>query len=1050
MMKIRSIHILFLLVVGQWSLAQSFLDHVSLEDGLSQSQIRCILQDSRGYMWFGAQHGLNRYDGYEMEHYYRNPFDSTSLSSDDISVLYEDSQQRIWVGTRLGLNLYDPIEDHFIRYDSIFVSHQLAGQQITAIAEDRWQTIWVGTLNGLWRFIPNGKSFDPIRYETDSVAAFALNSNQVGNLVADQKGNIWFGTNQGLTRVMVENPAQLPQNQKIKFLHADNSDDPVLQQINFPVFRLFVDQNNRIWLSARHELFRLNPAKNEVLELTGQLDHQSTMILAMLVDRFGELWLGTLGEGIFRYRIQDSTLQLTNRIRENAFVKNGLKSNYILHLYESKKPDADIVWIGTRDAGVQLFSRSKNSFEQWDQILAQENKATATSVFSICTDSYGDLWVGTYEGLFRIDRQTKQYKKYLMQPGYPAKNEHHAILEDSRQELWIGSNEGLYKYDRKRDRFNLVPLPTFRGMQPAIAALYEDREQNLWIGTPPYLLKMNSQTGEQDMYSKALPEHDENSLTAVNNIQEDQDGNLWFGTNDGLVLHNPIADEFIRFQNNPNDPTSLIDNLILDVYCTPEGQLWICSPRGLSKLLWEKGRAKFHHYTEQDGLPNSFVYSALPDDQGRLWLSTNGGLSCFDPATKTFRNYDAQDGFAGREFNSGAFHRSQNGELFFGGLGVLVSFRPDQMVENEHLPRLAITSFRKMKDVLSLDSLLAKNETVRLNYKERIFSFQLSALDFTNPAKNEYAYHLKGSQDHWVDMGTNRYLSFAQLAPGEYTLEIKASNNQGRWNERDLLSIPIVITPPFWRTWWFYSLTFLFIGVLTFSAYRYRVQMKVERAVELERVKLEENERVRKLAAQDLHDEFGNTLTRISLLTELIKAKSNGNGNGEVKNLLTKISDNANRMYQGTKDFIWAINPEHDSFYEVAVRLKDFGDDAFDKTGINFRVGGIEDKMKSVMLPMGASRHLVMLFKEAMSNTLKHAAASEVCLTFQINGENAEISWQDNGVGFDLEHARGGNGLQNMRSRAKRIDADLQLASEANNGTKVTVAMQAQSMTQQS
>lgn len=1033
---------LFLVLCGSVQ-AQSFLDQLSLEDGLSQSQLHCILQDSRGFMWFGTQHGLNRFDGLEMQHFYQNPFDSTTLSQDDIRFLFEDSRHQLWVGVRHGLNRFDPVHHEFIRYDSLFAeTNSPLSQQITGIAEDAWQTLWISTFNGIWRFMPHGNTYKTKYFLVDSTNSNQMTKGSVASIKADQEGNIWLGTAKGLYQVVVKNPHTQPEKQNLRFIPVLLPEQPaqLAEDEYFPIHHVFYDRNNVLWTSSGKRLYKLDPKQKKWVQLTRSPEEQQYQPTAMLVDRFGDLWIGTAGSGIFRYQCVDNHLILKTHISENTNAEKGLKSNFITVLYESNHPDEDLIWIGTREAGAQWYSRSKNSFRQWDQILAKNQTSGATAFFGICTDSYGYLWVGTYDGLFRIDCKTNEYKKYLMNPQKRPMNAHQTILEDSRRTLWVGSNQGLFRYDRRRDEFTSVPLPEHRGVQPLIMRLSEDHQGNIWVGTNSYLLRMENK-GDGQISLKQMAANQQNvNFQSVGAITEDIEGNFWIGTQQGLFCYSPKTNEFKQFKNNPKDPKSLIDNWILNVYCAEDGQIWVCSPRGLSKLIWDNGKATFKHYTEKEGLPNSFVYGILPDKRNRLWLSTNAGLSCFNPKTEQFRNYDSNDGLGSREFNSGAFHLSKDGEMFFGGLGVLVSFFPEKMIENQHLPATAITAFRKWEEEIPMHQVFAEDGSIRLNYKDDLLSFNLAALDFTNPSKNEFAYRLKGWQDNWAYIGNRRNISFTHLAPGDYVLEVKSANNQGRWNEDKILSVLIFIKPPFWQTWWFYTLAALLTGTLVISAYRYRVQMKVQRAVELERVKLEENERVRKLAAQDLHDEFGNTLTRISLLTELIKAKSL-NGNGEVGSLLTKISDNANRMYQGTKDFIWAINPEHDSFYEVAIRLKDFGEDAFDTTGINFQVNGIDERLKAITLPMGTSRHLVMLFKEAISNTLKHAQASEVCLQFVVENEQMQIVWKDNGIGFESTKANNGNGLQNMHSRAKRIGGKVIIESCPENGTKVIVAL---------
>lgn len=1029
-----------LILMGFRLSAQSFLDRIGLEEGLSQSQVQCMLQDSRGFAWFGTQHGLNRYDGYEMLHFYQNPFDSTTLSSDDISVLYEDSKQQLWVGTKNGLNRYDPEQQTFIPYKlQSENTKQPRNRQITGIAEDRWHTLWVSTWEGAWRLIPLKDSMQTVHYAADSTQNGALSHNLVINLTADQDGNIWLATANGLNQAKVENPDQSPQRQAFEFQRVTTNILSDAKNNDLRIHRLYCDRSNRLWFTSVNRLFVYPINKKSIQELTSQLQEPELQIASLLVDRFGVLWLGTFGGGLFRYDVASNLkLQLKESIQENVTVKKGLKSNSIWSLHESKEPDEDIVWIGTQEAGVQLYSRSKNSFHQWDQLLAKENTASSNAVFSICTDSYGALWVGTLQGLFKIDQQSGKYKKYLMDPKDHNKNRHQSIFEDSEKNLWVGSDCGLFRLDRTKDQFQPVSLPEPRKRQPAIGRIYEDKKQNLWMGTSDYLLKIKLQDGTQEVINQIKQEKNTWKLPPASAFQEDGKGNIWIGTTEGLILYHPNSGEFSRFYSNPDDPKSLIDNYILDVHCSPDGQVWICSPKGLSKLIWENGKVAFQHYTEKDGLANSFVYGALSDQRKRLWVSTNAGISCFNPKTNEFRNYDSNDGLANREFNSGAFHQSKTGEIYFGGMGVLVSFNPEHMTENQHFPKTVITAFKKMEQPLPFDSLLAADRKIQLKYNDDLFSFQLAALDFTNPGKNQYAYRLEGLQENWVYNGTQRYISFPHLRPGDYLLHVKSSNSQGVWNESDILSIPIFIKPPFWQTWWFISLATLFTGMVVVSGYRYRVQSKIHHALELERVKLEENERVRKLAAQDLHDEFGNTLTRISLLTELIKTKTRTSGD-DINGLLTKISDNTSRMYQGTKDFIWSINPENDSFYEVAIRLKDFGDDAFDKTGIAFQASGIEEQLKTIHLPMGTSRHLVLLFKEAMSNTLRHAYATDVCLRFSIENGQAKIEWRDNGVGFVLEKATNGNGLQNMHSRAKRINGQVRVETASNEGTKVVV-----------
>ncbi|WP_337042280.1 ligand-binding sensor domain-containing protein [Emticicia sp. 17c] len=1004
------------------------LDQIGLKEGLSQSEVRTILQDKEGYIWFGTQNGLNRYDGSQIQHFYNNPFEKNTLSSDDVTFLYEDSKQKIWVGTKHGLNSFNKVSKDFERYTDLFGKNKPDYTYIvTGIAEDQQKTIWVTTYDGLWRLIPKGNTYKAIHFKYDSTNINGLPSYGAGYIVKDKKGNLWITTRYGLSKIVIKDTSKQPEQQDVTFTHVKNSAQEFYKKLNFPIQRIFCDAQNNLWIAAQEKLFRLNLNTSELSDFSEQLAETNAFISSVIVDRFGTLWLGTIARGVFRYQLQGKKLELIEHITEDALSKKGLKSSTIFSIYEGKEANEDIIWIGTREAGVHVFSHSKNSFKQWDKILAKENSSAATSVFGICKDSFGDVWVGTYEGLFRINAHSNKHKKYLFSNINNRLNAHQAIFEDSEKNLWVGSNEGIFRYNRTADKFYKFPIPKIKDREPAVMKFLEDKNHSLWIGTGGYLMNIKGKT------VRTFDKTPEGDMLSVAALEEDNKGNLWIGTYNGLVKFNLKTETFKTYKSDPNQPKSLINDLILSILYDKNGQLWVGSPKGLSKLVIENGKESFVHYTEKDGLPNSFVYATLADDKGRIWMSTNNGISCFDPAHKTFQNYSSDDGLSNREFNSGAYFQTKSGEIFFGGLGVMVSFHPLHMTSNKHLPKTVITSFMKFEKEQNLDSLLMKDGKIHLNYDENFFAFRFASLDYTNPEKNQIAYKLENFDKDWVYYGTRRYINFTNLRAGNYLLKIKSANNQGFWNEKDILAIPISIAPPFWQKWWFYLLSAFVLGTIIMTIYRSRVN----RILEIERVKLEENERVRKIAAQDMHDEFGNSLTRISLLTELIKNKLKKAESEEALVLLSKIGDNASRLYQGTKDFIWAINPEHDNMFEIAIRIKDFCDEILDNRDMRFICEGISETFANIKLPMGASRHLVMLFKEAIMNTLKHANATEVKLNFRIDGKKLYICWQDNGIGIQANKPNNGNGLGNIRSRAEKIGALVEIISKNNEGTTV-------------
>ncbi len=1037
-------------------------DHLSVEEGLSQSEIMSIRQDQKGFIWFGTVDGLNKYDGYNFQHFKHDPFDSTSLSNNEVVALCEDRTGNLWVGTAHGLNRLDPATGSFIRYNQL-VSAESGGEEtgdeqyVNTILEDTWGSLWVGTWGGLKRLIPVKTSDGKIRYRIrhylpDPANLQTITHNAVLSLYQDGAGEIWVGTRNGLNRIRIINPRMPAEGQRVLFENARNSKSPVYRLPNPVVRRITGDSFGTLWLGTNKGLTRIHPRKETVQDIACQHHkpnpNTDDVVMDLLMDGQHNLWIASQTNGLCRFTIEDeASVARMVHYKEEPFSGKGMRSSLIYSLYESKDPGEDIVWIGTRGAGVHKYSRTKNSFTLWSRLTNLDKSSGLNSTFAIGTDRHNLLWIGTVKGLLSINRNDLTVKHYQHHPndsGSLSNDFVCSVYEDRRGNLWIGSVDGLNLFDRKKGRFRRYHFAEGirkKSGENNVKVMYEDSHGVFWVGTMYDLKKFDPVTGHTESYRHKAG--DPNSLHEyyVTSIQEDKAGNLWVGTRYGLNRFDRKTGRFTHFRHEYNNRKSLISSAVWNMLRDSKGNLWICTDKGMNTMVLSAGgEPEFMHYTEKNGLSNNFIYGATEDAQGFIWMSTNLGLSRLDPGTGQVKNYDAGDGLPSNEFNEGAFHRSADGELFFGGNSGVVSFRPAAMRRNGHLPGVALSSFKIFERPLNIDSLTAAAGEIRLRYWENFFSFEFVALDYTNPRKNQYAYQLEGINDDWVYSGNRHYANFTNVPPGNYTFRVKGSNSDGVWNENAIASIRIAIHPPFWKTWWFYIAVAVLLAVVASLLHEYRVKANVTRLMELERVKLAENERVRKLAAEDLHDEFGNRLTRISLLTDLIKARLNGHG-AEVEDLLNKIRDNSSQLYQGTKDFIWSLNPHNDSVFEVAVRLKDFGDDVFDKTSVVFLTDGITDELRTAMLPMGQSRHLILVFKEAMSNVLKHSEAKCVSLRFELTSGQLKTSLTDDGRGFGTDREGAGNGLMNMQSRARKLSGSLKVSSEPGGGAEVSLTL---------
>ncbi len=435
-------------------------------------------------------------------------------------------------------------------------------------------------------------------------------------------------------------------------------------------------------------------------------------------------------------------------------------------------------------------------------------------------------------------------------------------------------------------------------------------------------------------------------------------------------------------------------------------------------------------------MSNNFIYGLLEDKVGRFWMSTNFGISVFNPKTFEFKSYTASDGICINEFNQGGFFKTNSGELLFGGLGGLVSVFPENQIINKNVADIILRSFRveNYKDSIVL------NKTLFLSYGQNDIYLEFSIPDYSGEKNMDLYYRFKNKDTNWIKVNPSQLfsLSFINLAPGNYDFEAVAINNEGAKSKPFYFSFKI--NDPFWSTWWFYLILILLTVFLSWVIYRRRLQRKISYIQQIEQIRKNEAEKVRKAAALDLHDEFGNGLTRISMLIEMIKIQV-VKENNEAHKLLEMISQNSNRLYHGTKDFIWSINPGKDNLYEIAIRIKDYADELFYGTQIVFEMDGLNDSLKQLRQAPTAGRNITMIFKESLSNVLKHAKAESVKLTIKHNAENIFLILEDNGIGFEIKDYKNSFGMSNIQQRTSRLAANIEITSIINSGTKTVLVI---------
>ena len=773
-------------------------DHINIEQGLSQSSVRVIFQDSRGFIWFGTEDGLNRYDGYSFKTYKPDPDTRHSLSDRWITSIVEDGQGYLWIATRQGgVNRYDPRSEEFTHFRHDYSNPLSVGSdRINTLYIDKKGNLWLGTPDGLDLYEPKKNNFT--HYNYDPSRPEGITGKTIISIFEDSRGRFWVGTaGSGLNRFDPRSRTFTP------YQHNPDDDQSISDDY---VTEIAEHEPGVLWIGTRNGLNKFVPDTG-VFErfIHSDADAHSlsdNMVSAVHVDSTGNLWVGTTG-GLDRL---DSTGRTFVHYRHDPTYSQSLSNNYILSIHEDR---GGVLWFGTYGGGVNKYDRQRDRFAYYRHNPEDPNTISGNFIYSIYADSRGDTWIGTFrDGLNRLDWDTgrvEHFKHDSNRRNSLAANVVYSIYEDRDGMLWLGTSNGLDRLNPKtlqfrhyqRDASNPATLSA-----NAVYQVYVDSKNNVWAGTGNGLDRLDRSTGTFIHYTPQVGDPNSLSGTGINAIREDRNGYLWIGTFDnGLNRFDPETGRFTRYQYDPHNKNSISNNSILSILEDSQGHLWIGTAGG-GLNLYDPGTDSFTYYLERDGLPNGVVYGILEDSDGKLWLSTNFGISRFDPQTRKFRNFDAGDGLQSNEFNGGAYGHGRNGELYFGGINGLTIFQPSNIKDSPYLPPVALTSLTQDDTNIVTNSSVETTHEVVLQWPENSLEFEFAALSYNQPNKNQYAYRLEGFDPNWHHIGTKRDGRYTNLPGGEYTLLLKASNSDGVWNEMPV-RIDVTVIPPFWQTIWF-------------------------------------------------------------------------------------------------------------------------------------------------------------------------------------------------------------------------------------------------------
>jgi len=795
--------------------------HYRVSDGLSQSQILCIFQDSEGFIWFGTQNGLNKFDGYSFEQFFTDAADTSTISSNWIFDIAEDLNGILWIGTKGGLNKYDKLTGRFSR---VSLSDTIAS------AEDNY--VYGIAIDESHIYINQSQTLTVMDSNTEVIQSYK-NLLETGGALYDKgfpvmkssDGTIWIGSANGLCNFK-------PEEQEFKYFHVGGSSSNSIS--NGHISSLLEDKNGNILIGTEEGLNIYNPETEQVVQYShnskdpGSLSHN--YIQSMIQDHTGNIWIGTDGGGLNRVTdLSPSGAARFTHFRNLADNSDFIGHDIVLVLLEDRSHN---LWIGTiagvdktdlKEKSIKTYTKSDNpnSIDLLDNVIA-----------SVFEDDDHKLWIGTWgKGLSIVDRSTNRARHYLAESAgerHIPENHIHVIFKDSKSRIWLGTRDGISIFDRSMNRF--IPVETYFDAPDfnyfsnnRVYCIIETSDGMFWIGTGKGICILDTESKERSVISEDGDGPLTISRNLVYSLLEDRDGEIWIAASNGLDRYNPSVNQISHYASDPSSANSLCDNYTISLCEDRQGHIWIGTSGGISRF--SKSDSTFTSYTIKDGLPSNIIYDIIEDGNGNLWFSTGSGLVMKNPDTASSDAFVIVDELLGKEFNLKAVHKTEKGELFFGGIDGMISFHPDSLTGNTFIPPVIITSFEKENNGIR-QKINVYTEEIDLSHKDYAFTIEFSALDFTDPAKNRYSYKMEGISDNWIELGTRRFVPFTNLPSGVYTFHIQGSNNDGVWN-RNGASIQIMIHPPWWRSSYAYAGYIITIIVLIIVIIRLRVRKLV-------------------------------------------------------------------------------------------------------------------------------------------------------------------------------------------------------------------------------